>query len=355
MTYAQAQERAERWINGDVPVYQQREVRVQEFGLGYVAWSEARQGGPVSEGARSRMVIARDTGDATLWPGLPVDEVIRRYEQEYGADAERSRPAPPREPLDLEATSFLLTPPEWLQEAADRMGVPDNRPGRSATPPPRAAAPAADANPWDAADTSSTDAYAGQEPPATVFAPPISGSDDDDTPPPPSSEAKTALMPEGSGLPKTAVSPALKRDRAGSSSDPTPPPAASAPSPSAPASATPPPSAPSSSSSAPSAPSSAPSPFPESGPAGPSGDGTRTPPPPSAPPQPPGGSGGGAHHAATVLADPSQGGGSCGGSFGGAQGSQGGRGAQGGTPPPPSAPPAPLAADAATDRAQRGS
>lgn len=352
VTYAQAQERAERWINGDVPVYQQREVRVQEFGLGYVAWSEARQGGPVSEGARSRMVIARDTGDATLWPGLPVDEVIRRYEQEYGADAERSRPAPPREPLDLEATSFLLTPPEWLQEAADRMGVPDNRPGRSATPPPRAAAPAADANPWDAADTSSTDAYTGQEPPATVFAPPISGSDDDDTPPPPSSEAKTALMPEGSGLPKTAVSPVLKRDRAGSSSDPTPPPASATPPPSAPSpsSAT---SAPSSSSSAPSAPSSAPSPG--SGPAGPSGDGTRTPPPPSAPPTPPGGTGGGAHHAATVLADPSQGGGSYGGSFGGAQGSQGGRGAQGGTPPPPSAPPAPLAADAATDRAQRGS
>lgn len=84
VTFAQAQERAEEWINGDVPGYQHREVRVREFELGFVVWAEDREGGPVSDGGRQRLVIARDSGDASLWPGLPVGEVIRRYEEEYG-------------------------------------------------------------------------------------------------------------------------------------------------------------------------------------------------------------------------------------------------------------------------------
>jgi hypothetical protein len=82
VTFAQAQERAELWINGEVPAYQQREVRVREFDLGFVAWAEDRPDGAVSgapvDGAR--LVIARDSGETTLWPGLPVGEVIRRYD-----------------------------------------------------------------------------------------------------------------------------------------------------------------------------------------------------------------------------------------------------------------------------------
>ncbi len=49
VTYAQAQERAEEWINGDVPVYQHREVRVREFELGFVVWGEDRAEGPRSD------------------------------------------------------------------------------------------------------------------------------------------------------------------------------------------------------------------------------------------------------------------------------------------------------------------
>ncbi|KJY34840.1 hypothetical protein VR46_32265, partial [Streptomyces sp. NRRL S-444] len=47
--------------------------------------------------------------------------------------------------------------------------------------------------------------------PATVFAPPLSGSDLEDVAPPPggASEAKTALIPGGSQLPRTAIAPAL--------------------------------------------------------------------------------------------------------------------------------------------------
>ncbi|NED19439.1 hypothetical protein G3I31_15175, partial [Streptomyces sp. SID9913] len=128
VTFAQAQERAEEWINGDVPSYQHREVRVREFGLGFVVWAEDRADGPRSDGGTQRLVIARDSGEATLWPGLPVGEVIRRFEEEYGrAEQEpEAAPAPPAR-VDLNQTSFLLSPPEWLQEAADRMGIPDRR------------------------------------------------------------------------------------------------------------------------------------------------------------------------------------------------------------------------------------
>ncbi|MFV0135411.1 SUKH-4 family immunity protein [Streptomyces sp. HMX87] len=130
VTFAQAQERAEEWINGDVPSYQHREVRVREFDLGFVVWAEDRADGPRSDGGAQRLVIARDSGEATLWPSLPVGEVIRRYEEEYGRPDPAAAPAAaPAERVDLNQTSFLLSPPEWLQEAADKLGIPDRRRG----------------------------------------------------------------------------------------------------------------------------------------------------------------------------------------------------------------------------------
>ncbi|MGY4902434.1 SUKH-4 family immunity protein [Streptomyces sp. 900116325] len=257
VTFAQAQERAEEWVNGEVPAYQHREVRVREFELGFVVWAEDRAEGPVSDGGRQRLVIARDSGEATLWPGLPVGEVIRRYEEEYGApDAAPAAPEPPQR-IDLNQTSFLLSPPEWLQEAADKLGIPDQRAERSedarsaapSAPSPSSAAPEAvggaglpsGGTPWSgagaqaayeptaqdgvpaaapnaptgAASWAGTDTNADSDDgavalPATVFAPPLSGADDDDTPPPAASaEAPTALMSGGSGLPRTAVAPGL--------------------------------------------------------------------------------------------------------------------------------------------------
>ncbi|MFE5187511.1 SUKH-4 family immunity protein [Streptomyces sp. NPDC056628] len=214
VTFAQAQERAEEWINGDVPSYQHREVRVREFGLGFVVWGEDRADGPRSDGGAQRLVIARDSGEATLWPSLPVGEVIRRYEEEYGRGDAVAEPAPaPAARVDLNQTSFLLTPPEWLQEAADRMGVPDRR--QPADEEPRDAVPVAvadeprdavpeGATPWAGTDTN---ADAGEDRsvplPETVFAPPLSG---DDTAAPPNAE--TALMAAGGGLPGTAIEPA---------------------------------------------------------------------------------------------------------------------------------------------------
>src|SRR5690348_5080847 len=134
VTFAQAQERAEEWINGDVPAYQHREVRVREFGLGFVVWAEDRAEGPRSDGGLQRLVIARDSGEATLWPSLTVGEVIRRYEEEYGRRDEAAEPVPAASArVDLNQTSFLLSPQEWLQEAADNLGIADRRGGAAAS------------------------------------------------------------------------------------------------------------------------------------------------------------------------------------------------------------------------------
>ncbi|MCS0600227.1 SUKH-4 family immunity protein [Streptomyces sp. LP11] len=246
VTYAQAQERAEEWVNGDVPAYQHREVRVREFELGFVVWGEDRAEGPRSDAGAQRLVIARDSGEATLWPALPVGEVIRRYEEEYGRPdgPQDAVPAPAAARVDLNQTSFLLSPPEWLQEAADKLGIGERRPAASegsaagsgassggaglaetqAGVPVAggvsggAAAPAEvpevpeGATPWAGTDTN---ADGGEDDrsvplPATVFAPPLSDSEDEAPHPPAATpEARTALLPGGSQLPPTAVAPAL--------------------------------------------------------------------------------------------------------------------------------------------------
>ncbi|GAA2496020.1 SUKH-4 family immunity protein [Streptomyces gobitricini] len=439
VTFAQAQERAEEWVNGDVPAYQHREVRVREFELGFVVWAEARGGdpsraagpggGPGSDGARQRLVIARDSGEATLWPGLPVGEVIRRYEEEYGALAGApAAPAAQPERIDLNQTSFLLTPPEWLQEAADRLGIPDRRsgggssggdtsgegvsgggtsggdtsgggasgtgasgagasgaggqpgdpadavPAASVGPAPAGGGPHGEAAVWPAApvdhEPTTPDGVPASAPwsdvsapgaegddasvplPATVFAPPLSGSDDDDTPPPAvGADAPTALMSGGSQLPRTAVVPALDQQAGPAAGDiadaatskATLPPRGARPSRGTGPTTPPPPGAPGTPGARP----------PASGPSAPGApaDGyvpTRmvsqlppgaTPPPgPPSPPAPPGATppaGGGVHHAATMLAQPGPG-------TPPPPGPPGAPGGPGATPPPgPPSPPAP--------------
>ncbi|MFI2348324.1 SUKH-4 family immunity protein [Streptomyces sp. NPDC019443] len=416
VTFAQAQERAEEWVNGDVPAYQHREVRVREFELGFVVWAEDREGGARSDGGQQRLVIARDSGEATLWPGLPVGEVIRRYEEEYGIQEEAVAAPEPPQRIDLNQTSFLLSPPEWLQEAADKLGIPDRRSpesgaaasgsasGPGAPEPAGAGAPSSGADwsapaaasgatgpnasqaggsssasgaAWPAAGSSGGDASQGgslwpsagggdYEPtasdgvpatpsgaaawtdtnaagsddasvplPATVFAPPISGTDDDDTPPPVvGPDAPTALMSGGSQLPRTAVAPALNQQPGGPAgpgaadiadaatskavlpprgsrgSGPTTPPPPGAPgTPGARPGATPPPSGPG----APGAPAAGYLPtqlvsqLGAEGPQPPGPPGAApTPPGPPGAPTPPGPPGGGVHHAATMLAGPAQ-------------------------------------------------
>ncbi|MGW7199955.1 SUKH-4 family immunity protein, partial [Streptomyces chryseus] len=199
-------------------------------------------------------------------------------------------------------------------------GGGDHAPAGSGTP----ASPAG-ATPWAGTDTNSatgSDDDASVPLPATVFAPPLSGSDDDDTPPPGvPPEARTALMSGGSGLPATAVAPMVP----GAAPQPPGrpgvlPPGAeeitdAASSAHGSGATSPPPGAPGVPGAAPQSP-------PPSGPGAPGApaggyvptqlvsalgpDGPRPPGPPAPPTPPPGG---GVHHAATMFADPSQGGG----------------------------------------------
>ncbi|MFG2293706.1 SUKH-4 family immunity protein [Streptomyces sp. NPDC048603] len=386
VTFAQAQERAEEWINGDVPAYQHREVRVREFGLGFVVWAEDRPAGPVSGGGRQRLVIARDSGEVTLWPGLPVGEVIRRYEEEYGAAAhagagqEASVP-PPR--IDSEQTSFMLSPPEWLREAAAAATGQDSGPGSgqgsesgsgsasgsgsgsgsasgsagvpgaggsgagsgagvpgsglpAGTPAGGvpSAVPAAEsagagpeplagagvpsgATPWAGIDVNPGADDASVPLPATVFAPPLSGSDLEDVGPASGvePEARTALIPGGSQLPRTAVAPVI--DLIGSAPGGAPAPAPGPrPAPGAADIAD----EPTGKAEAPRRPAPAPAGggldhaatmlAHPGGPGAPQPPGPPGPPPapgagqPPAPPGPPGAPGGGLDHAATMLAHP---------------------------------------------------
>ncbi|MGW3244287.1 SUKH-4 family immunity protein [Streptomyces sp. NPDC001070] len=339
VTFAEAQERAERWINADVPAYLAREVKVREFDQGFVAWSEPRDGGPTSDDGETRLVIARDSGEATLWPALPVGEIIRRWEELYGAAADAvadAVPEPPRR-IDLEATSFLLSPPQWLQDAADRLGIPDRRGEAGAagagepTPPPVRPVPVATSGsdaptqpyvptptppmptaysgaptPPPAAwrDTNNNEgAGVSVPPPATVYAPPISDSDDAHTPPPmTSAEASTERLPgvaeTGTPLPRPQAQAGYGHPGASTGAPPPPPPPPPVPGPGAygypGGSATPPPPGP------------PPAPSPFDGPAVPSPHAAQQgpPPPPPAPSTPVRPARGDVHHAATMLSRP---------------------------------------------------
>ncbi|MBK3548205.1 hypothetical protein JHN56_35160, partial [Streptomyces sp. MBT60] len=102
-----------------------------------------------------------------------------------------------------------------------------------ATPPSAPSWPAADggaayeptasdgvpagATPWAGTDTNSDSDDAAVPLPATVFAPPLSGTDDEEAPPPVvPAEAPTALMSGGSQLPRTQVAPALRPEQGAS-------------------------------------------------------------------------------------------------------------------------------------------
>ncbi|MEV7941269.1 SUKH-4 family immunity protein [Kitasatospora sp. NPDC088264] len=233
VTYAQAQELAEEWINGGVPQPRQREVRVREFDLGFVCWAVAPgdgTAGPSGAGdgsaGEARLVIARDSGATTLWPALPVNEVVRQYEEAYGrpvaanpAGAAKPAPGP------VEATSFLLSPPQWLQEAgaaaiaaeAERLGgqgAPAAVAPVAEPPAPVAAAPAVPSGPAGFAVPPQAPAPvpvppAGAEA-ATVLMPEglrTTGSDVPDAPAPAGAEAATVLMPPEGGYGMPPVPP----------------------------------------------------------------------------------------------------------------------------------------------------
>ncbi|MGX1854637.1 SUKH-4 family immunity protein [Streptomyces sp. NPDC055299] len=114
ITQAQAQATAARWLNPEGHQGPPREVAMQEFDLGWVVWAappppevdpQTRQRRPPAEIGAACGVVDRASGELTVWPSVPVDEVVRMYQQKHGAGAGTgagtgtgTAPAAPAEP-----------------------------------------------------------------------------------------------------------------------------------------------------------------------------------------------------------------------------------------------------------------
>jgi hypothetical protein len=93
-TREQALATAHRWIHGDLPADAASPVRSHEFEHGWVVWPEpapvrvdpltGERRAPEEIGAACA-VVDRTTGGLTVWPSVPVPEVVRRYRDFLGA------------------------------------------------------------------------------------------------------------------------------------------------------------------------------------------------------------------------------------------------------------------------------
>ncbi|MFB7615366.1 SUKH-4 family immunity protein [Kitasatospora sp. NPDC056181] len=126
-TRAQAIEAAHRWINGELPRASadgstgSRRVHSHEFELGWVVWAEpsparidpltGERRAPEEVGAACA-VVDRETGRFTVWPSVPVDEVVTLYRDFVGAGSHD----PARPPATGRGTRAELTYRDGLGE-----------------------------------------------------------------------------------------------------------------------------------------------------------------------------------------------------------------------------------------------
>ncbi|OAH14362.1 SUKH-4 family immunity protein [Streptomyces jeddahensis] len=90
---------ADRWLNPEGSAEPRREVRMQEFDLGWVVWAAPAEPErdpvtgerrPPAEVGNACGVVDRRTGELTVWPSVPVDEVVQMYRQKHGGAAQGS-------------------------------------------------------------------------------------------------------------------------------------------------------------------------------------------------------------------------------------------------------------------------
>ncbi|MGW1958227.1 SUKH-4 family immunity protein [Streptomyces sp. NPDC001920] len=88
---------ADRWLNPEGSAGPRREVRMREFDLGWVVWAAAAEPErdpvtgerrPPAEIGDACGVVDRRTGELTVWPSVPVDEVVQMYRQKHGGAAQ---------------------------------------------------------------------------------------------------------------------------------------------------------------------------------------------------------------------------------------------------------------------------
>jgi hypothetical protein len=84
---------ADRWLNPEGSAEPRREVRMREFDLGWVVWAAPAEPErdpvtgerrPPAEIGNACGVVDRRTGELTVWPSVPVDEVVRMYRRKHG-------------------------------------------------------------------------------------------------------------------------------------------------------------------------------------------------------------------------------------------------------------------------------
>ncbi|MFE1176056.1 SUKH-4 family immunity protein [Streptomyces sp. NPDC058773] len=118
---AQAHATAARWLNPEGHQGPPREVAMQEFDLGWVVWAvppppevdpATGQRRPPAEVGAACGVVDRASGELTVWPSVPVDEVIRRYQQKHGAASGAAPAAPAAPPVTGPGNTAVATYPD---------------------------------------------------------------------------------------------------------------------------------------------------------------------------------------------------------------------------------------------------
>ncbi|MEV0094344.1 SUKH-4 family immunity protein [Streptomyces sp. NPDC050738] len=149
----QALATADQWLNPyglQGPIAPRREVKMHEFDLGWVVWAapapmerdpETGERRPPAEIGNACGVVDRRSGELTVWPSVPVEEVVRMYQQKHGGGTAAVRPVTGPgntavftyvDPANGEETSLFKTaapglPPVEYQAWAElrRMNVPE--------------------------------------------------------------------------------------------------------------------------------------------------------------------------------------------------------------------------------------
>ncbi|MEV6027967.1 SUKH-4 family immunity protein [Streptomyces sp. NPDC052036] len=109
---------ADRWLNPEGSAAPRREVGMREFDLGWVVWAApgAPDHDPVTGERRAPAavgdacgVVDRRTGELTLWPSAPVEEVVRMYQQKHGGGTQGGAPAVDARPVTGPGNTAVIT------------------------------------------------------------------------------------------------------------------------------------------------------------------------------------------------------------------------------------------------------
>lgn len=109
---------ADRWLNPEGSAEPRREVRMQEFDLGWVVWAAPAEPErdpvtgerrPPAEIGNACGVVDRRTGELTVWPSVPVDEVVQMYRQKHGGGAQGGAQAEGARPVTGPGNTAVFT------------------------------------------------------------------------------------------------------------------------------------------------------------------------------------------------------------------------------------------------------